>query len=437
MIGDFTWTGWDYLGEAGIGRTVYSEPEHDAGDPVLHWATYPWRTAWCGDIDITGHRRPQSYYREIVFGLRTDPYVAVQRPEHHGKVAAGTPWSWSDVVSSWSWAGHEGAPVTVEVYADADEVELVVNGRSLGRQPSGRAAPLHVPASRPSYEPGLLEAVAWRDGRGVGRIAVRSAAGPVLLDATRRPRRDRAPTPGPGLRDAHTGRRRRACCTAPPTARVDVEVDGPGVLQALGSANPATRGGLHRVECTTFDGRALAVVRPTGRGRITLPVTADGCASASRSSIDARGRERRSGRRSMTWELRWHPFRGQWVLFTSHRDARPWIGEVVAPDEPPVPDDNALAPLGTTAARDEPGLPGRLRLHQRPPGVLARRAGARIRRRASTGPAARPARRRWSATTTTPPGPWPTSTTTRWPPSSPRGVSARGRCRRKTAWRTS
>ena len=48
----------------------------------------------------------------------------------------------------------------------------------------------------------------------------------------------------------------------------------------------------------------------------------------------------------MTWELRWHPFRGQWVLFTSHRDARPWIGEMAGPLEPPIPDDNALAPLG-------------------------------------------------------------------------------------------
>ncbi len=48
----------------------------------------------------------------------------------------------------------------------------------------------------------------------------------------------------------------------------------------------------------------------------------------------------------MTWELRWHPFRGQWVLFTSHRDARPWIGEIAAPAEAPVPDDNALAPRG-------------------------------------------------------------------------------------------
>ena len=128
---------------------------------------YPWRTAWCGDIDIIGHRRPQSYYREIVFGLRADPYLAVQRPEHHGKVAAGTPWTWSDSISSWTWAADEGAPVIVEVYADADEVELLVNGRSLGRQPSGEAH-RYRSTFETVYEPGLLEAVAWRAGRGVG-----------------------------------------------------------------------------------------------------------------------------------------------------------------------------------------------------------------------------------------------------------------------------
>jgi UDPglucose--hexose-1-phosphate uridylyltransferase len=60
----------------------------------------------------------------------------------------------------------------------------------------------------------------------------------------------------------------------------------------------------------------------------------------------------------MTWELRWHPFRGQWVLFTSHRDARPWIGEVVPPEEPPVPEDNALAPGGRRIAGTNPEYRG-------------------------------------------------------------------------------
>ncbi len=182
VIGDFTWTGWDYLGEVGIGRTVYSEPSTTLAIQSF-MGDYPWRTAWCGDLDITGHRRPQSYYREIVFGRRADPYVAVQRPEHHGKVAAGTPWTWSDSVSSWTWAVDEGAPVVVEVYADADEVELLMNGRSLGRQAERRARALHVPV-RDRLRAGTAR------GRGVarageesGRSSLRSAKGAVALDA--------------------------------------------------------------------------------------------------------------------------------------------------------------------------------------------------------------------------------------------------------------
>ncbi|MGO7983842.1 hypothetical protein ACC691_39040, partial [Rhizobium johnstonii] len=89
----FTWTGWDYLGENGIGVVKYAD---DAGAGEASFSTgFPGLTEWCGDIDITGFRRPVSYYREIVFGLRTEPYIAVQRPENHGKqIAVATPWSW-------------------------------------------------------------------------------------------------------------------------------------------------------------------------------------------------------------------------------------------------------------------------------------------------------------------------------------------------------
>lgn len=283
VIGDFTWTGWDYLGEAGIGRTDYTEPGC-AVAPQSFLGAFPWRTAWCGDIDITGHRRPQSYYREIVFGLRADPYLAVQRPEHHGKVAGGTPWSWGDVVSSWSWAGHEGAPVTVEVYADADEVELMVNGRSLGRQPSG-AAQRYRSAFETAYEPGRLEAVAWRDGAEIGRTEVRSATESLRLAASA-DRRVIAADPGDLAFVTLTLVDAEGTLHLAHDRRIHVQVDGPGVLQALGSADPATEEGFTGTSCTTFDGRALAVIRPTGAGRITLVAKAEGC-EAQQVVIDA------------------------------------------------------------------------------------------------------------------------------------------------------
>jgi UDPglucose--hexose-1-phosphate uridylyltransferase len=60
----------------------------------------------------------------------------------------------------------------------------------------------------------------------------------------------------------------------------------------------------------------------------------------------------------VTWELRWHPFRGGWVLFTAHRGARPWVGETIEADEPEVPDDNALAPLGRRIDTTNPDYRG-------------------------------------------------------------------------------
>jgi beta-galactosidase len=273
VIGDFTWTGWDYLGEAGIGRTVYGD--EGSGGMASFLGEYPWRAAWCGDLDITGHRRPQSYYREIVFGLRRDPYLAVRRPEHHGKTAGTTPWSWSDTVSSWSWNGYDGAPVTVEVYADADEVELLVNGRSIGTRPAG--APHRYRAEfEMVYEPGDLEAVARSDGQEVGRTALRSAKGPVQLalqadrDVIGSHPHDLAFVTLTLVDDQGS---LHGCADRP----ITVAVEGPGVLQGLGSANPASEEGFLESSCRTFDGRALAVVRPTGPGEIVVTVSAEDC----------------------------------------------------------------------------------------------------------------------------------------------------------------
>ncbi|MET9830367.1 glycoside hydrolase family 2 TIM barrel-domain containing protein [Streptomyces sp. NPDC006385] len=272
VIGDFTWTGWDYLGEVGIGRPQYLTPENPK---PAHVADHPHLTADCGDLDITGHRRPASYYREIVFGLRTQPYLAVQRPQHHGKTFAGMPWAWTDSVAGWTWPGHEGQPVTVEVYSAADEVELLVNGRSAGRLPVGEEHRYRAEFDT-VYEPGELLAIAYRGGVETGRHLLRSATGPVQLRA----QADRPViTPAHGdlayvaltLTDAdgtpHTSADRE----------VTVEVTGDGVLQGFGSAAPATEERFDTTVRRTYQGRALAVLRPTGIGKIHLRATAPGC----------------------------------------------------------------------------------------------------------------------------------------------------------------
>ncbi|WP_406118296.1 glycoside hydrolase family 2 TIM barrel-domain containing protein [Streptomyces sp. NBC_00989] len=273
VIGDFTWTGWDYLGEVGIGRPQYLTP--DTPRPA-HTAPYPYLLAGCGDLDITGHRRPASYYREIVFGLRAQPYIAVRRPQHHGKTYAGTPWAWSDTVATWTWPGSEGEPVTIEVYGDADEVELLVNGSPLGRRPVGEGHRFRTEFET-SYEPGELLAIAYRDGAETGRTVLRTATGTVRLRAE--PDRPHITAHGGDL--AYITLSLTDANGTPHTAAdrpVAVAVSGAGVLSGFGSADPSTLERFDATERRTYEGRALAVLRPTGPGEIRLVASAPECA---------------------------------------------------------------------------------------------------------------------------------------------------------------
>lgn len=263
VIGDFTWTGWDYLGEAGVGRPLYTDT------PAAFLGDYPWLTAWCGDIDITGNRRPASYYREIVFGQRSTPYLAVRRPESHGRTAVSSPWAWSDALPAWTWPGHEGKPVVVEVYSDADEVELLLDGTSLGRHPAGRQYRYRAEFEVP-YTPGTLQAVACTGER----AELRTATGEPSLTTTADRQVVRADVADLAFVDIALVDADGVVFTCI-DRRVRVTVEGPGRLQGLGSGDPTSTESFTDDSHPTFNGHALAVIRPTGPGEIRIIVTDD------------------------------------------------------------------------------------------------------------------------------------------------------------------
>ncbi|MFT8394151.1 MAG: glycoside hydrolase family 2 TIM barrel-domain containing protein, partial [Liquorilactobacillus ghanensis] len=157
VLGDMTWTGYDYLGEAAVAVFHYD-------GQVNFNPRFPDRTAYCGDIDLIGYRRPISYYREIVYGLRKQPYIGVERLNHYGEKSSLTPWMWKDNIASWTWPGFEGKPAIVNVCSDAREVELLLNGKSLGKKPAGKDNKF-IANFEITYEPGELKAIAYRDGK--------------------------------------------------------------------------------------------------------------------------------------------------------------------------------------------------------------------------------------------------------------------------------
>lgn len=264
IIGDFTWAGYDYLGEAGCGIFHYD------GTPNFS-SVYPERTAYIGDLDLIGCRRPISYLRETVFGLRKAPYIAVGRMEHIGESCHKTPWMFKDNIASWTWPGFEGKTASVDVYCACEEAELFLNGASLGRRPvEGFTATFAVP-----YAPGTLKAVGYTGGAPDGECelhTVQQAALRLTPDRTRL---------------AANGEDVAFCLIhfADENGsddlfhrhRITALVEGAGRLEALGSANPSSQERYDTPQSETYDGYCLAAIRAAeAPGTVRVTVCADG-----------------------------------------------------------------------------------------------------------------------------------------------------------------
>lgn len=268
MLGDYTWTGYDYLGEAGCGIFHYD-------GNVNFSSIFPERAAYIGDINLIGYRRPVSYLREIVFGLRKDPYIAVERVNKYGMECTKSAWMLKDNIASWTWTGYEGKPAVVDVYSDAEEVELFLNGNSMGRKPAGEENNYTVTYEL-TYEPGELVAVNYKEGQEVGRQSLYTAdkAVELFIDA------DKTELKADGEDLAYLtvklvdkyGRENLW-----ESKKVHVSIEGVGTIQGFGSANPSIIGSYDDREWDTYDGYVMAVIRSDIKaGDIKVTFSTDG-----------------------------------------------------------------------------------------------------------------------------------------------------------------
>jgi len=268
IVGDIVWTGLDYLGESGIGRYYYQGErpgEHyvDGGQP-------DWHGAYCGDVDITGWRKPISHYREMLWKTSPIPskgggvYIAVKEPDgYHGKIRQ-TAWSVWPTWESWNWPSWEGKPIEVEVYTKAPEVKLYLRSaesqskddKLIGTKAVNESTEYKAVFSVP-YEPGTLYAEA-----GGQRVTLSTAGEPAHLRLT--PDRSVITADGQDLsyivvevvdKNGHV-------C---PDAAIPCEatVKGQGQILAFASADLKDCEPYTSPRVTTWKGRALLVVRST------------------------------------------------------------------------------------------------------------------------------------------------------------------------------
>ena len=277
IIGDFTWTAFDNLGEAGAGRFIWESEGIDITQEIhLGNSPYPWRSCYQGDHDLCGYRRPQSYFREAIWIGNKEPRIFTTHPVHFGEGFTGTTWHWYDVRESWTYPEeYIGKDIKAEVYTDAEAVDWYVNGTYIGRSDTKEA----ISSINTKYIPGNIRAVAIKGGKEVSEYTLKSSHGCEQIVLT--PEACSFKADGRDLcyvRVSLTDKdgipyvtdERHLCC----------EVSA-GKLLAFFSGDPKTEIPADIPECDTHHGKAIAVSSAKEPCEIKITVKGDGLPEAS------------------------------------------------------------------------------------------------------------------------------------------------------------
>jgi beta-galactosidase len=248
VIGDFMWTGIDYLGEA----------------------RWPAKNSSSGVIDLCGFPKDAYYFYQSQWS---------QKPMIH-------------LFPHWNWKGKEGKVIQVMAYTNCDSVELFVNGKSFGikslefprqgnsggwnkydRTPvNTTTGDLHLIWDVP-YEPGMIKAVGRKGGRIVYQEEIHTAGTPYAIRLTAD--RNNIHTNPEDVSHVKIEIVDEHGYTVPDADNlVQLSVEGEGNLIGLDNGNPSDHSSMKRSSKKTFNGLALAVIRGNSKpGTIHLRVT--------------------------------------------------------------------------------------------------------------------------------------------------------------------
>lgn len=236
MAGGYVWTGFDYKGEP----TPYG---------------WPCINSHFGIMDECGFPKDTYYYYQSWWTNRNIVHI----------------------LPHWNWTGQQGRPIDVWCHSNADRVELFLNGKSLGAKEMPRYSHLEWKAP---YQPGRLEAKAYRAGKLVATDVVETTGAPVRLRLST----DRKSLTPDGEDTAIVkvevlDAKGRVVPTADP--QINFAIDGPAAIAGVGNGDPSSHEPDKATKRHAFHGLALAVIQAKyGSGRARLTAAAAGLAPA-------------------------------------------------------------------------------------------------------------------------------------------------------------
>lgn len=262
LIGDFMWTGWDYLGEAGSGAWAYTADAKGFEKP------YPWLLADMGAIDILGNPTGELYLAQAAWGKLKTPVIAVRPVNHPNAKLLKSAWRGSNAYHSWAWKDCEGNPAVIEVYGNGNKAELFLNGKSIGKKrlKEGRAI------FKTKYASGNIQARIYDEsGKMTGEDKLCSAGRNLQMKLVRET--DAAVVREPVYIDLSICDE-KGIVESNCDKKIKVKVEG-GKLLAFGSANPRTEENYLSGEFITYYGKAQIIVLGESAGEIKVIAEGD------------------------------------------------------------------------------------------------------------------------------------------------------------------
>jgi beta-galactosidase len=267
VLGEFVWTGFDYIGEP--------TPYFMSDDPTENEGDWPARSSYFGMVDLAGFPKDRYYLYQSQW--TTKPMV--------------------HILPHWNWTGREGQNIPVMAYTNADEVEVFLNGKSLGKKARG-SEPVEIPVGpnvtperkfisryrllwQVPYQPGSLKAVAYSGGRKVVSQEIRTAGPPAKLVLM--PDRAVIQADGDDL-SFITARVEDKDGNLCPTADnlIQIHLQGQGDIAAVDNGNAASTESFRADYRKAFNGLALLIVRSHDQaGTVDVIATSDKLEKAS------------------------------------------------------------------------------------------------------------------------------------------------------------
>lgn len=272
LLGEFVWTGFDYLGEPvpynsqdqSILLNFRNDPakraQLEAEIEALAKRTPPSRSSYFGIVDLAGFPKDRYYL-----------YQSQWRPEL----------PMAHLLPHWSWPERAGQPTPVHLYTSGDEAELFLNGNSLGRKKKQPGQDFRLVWEDVKYEPGTINAVAYKDGKEWASDSV-TTTGPAAALALAS---DRSDIRGDGLDLAFVTVRVADSngATVPRSyPLVKFAIAGPGEILAVDNGDAASFEPFQASQRKAFNGLALVIARakPGSSGKVQLTAESEGLKSA-------------------------------------------------------------------------------------------------------------------------------------------------------------